>query len=78
MSKTGTVRPRIERPLQLAWLWLQHQPKSALAQWFHRRLPGMTGDACAQAGFEIAALARKLFVALWKFTAPASSSREPS
>ena len=52
--------------LQLAWLWLQHQPKSALAQWFHRRLPGMTGKAARKR--LIVALARKLFVALWKFT----------
>src|SRR5271170_7343486 len=44
VSKTGNARLRTKM-LQLAWLWLQHQPKSALAQWFHRRLPGMTGRA---------------------------------
>jgi transposase len=65
VSKTGNARLRTKM-LQLAWLWLQHQPKSALAQWFHRRLPGMTGKAARKR--LIVALARKLFVALWKFT----------
>ena len=65
VSKTGNPRLRTKM-LQLAWLWLQHQPKSALAQWFHRRLPGMTGRAARKR--LIVALARKLFVALWKFT----------
>src|SRR5271157_2794958 len=65
LSKAGNPRLRTKM-LQLAWLWLQHQPKSALAQWFHRRLPGMTGKAARKR--LIVALARKLFVALWKFT----------
>ena len=65
LSKAGNPRLRAKM-LQLAWLWLQHQPKSALTQWFHRRLPGMTGTAARKR--LIVALARKLFVALWKFT----------
>ena len=65
VSKAGDPRLRTKM-LQLAWLWLQHQPQSALAQWFHRRLPGMTGRAARKR--LIVALARKLFVALWKFT----------
>jgi transposase len=65
VSKAGNPRLRTKM-LQLAWLWLRHQPKSALAQWFHRRLPGMTGKAARKR--LIVALARKLFVALWKFT----------
>jgi transposase len=24
--------------LQLAWLWLRHQPQSALTLWFHERV----------------------------------------
>jgi len=52
--------------LQAAWLWLRHQPQSALARWFHARLPGMVGKAARKR--LIVALARKLFVALWKFT----------
>ena len=65
LSKAGNPRLRTKM-LQLAWLWLIHQPQSALAQWFHRRLPGMTGKAARKR--LIVALARKLFVALWKFT----------
>jgi transposase len=50
--------------IQLAWLWLRHQPQSALARWFHRRLSG-AGKGTRKT--TIVALARKLFVALWKF-----------
>lgn len=65
VSRSGNPRLR-GKMLQLAWLWLQHQPKSALSRWFHRRLPGMTGKAARKR--LIVALARKLFVALWKLT----------
>ena len=46
--------------VQLAWLWLRHQPQSALTRWFKAR---------AQRGRKgaIVALARKLLVALWKY-----------
>ena len=52
--------------LQLAWLWLIHQPQSALAHWYRQRLAGMSGKAARKR--LIVVLARKLFVALWKFT----------
>jgi transposase len=65
VSKVGNRRLRTKM-LQLAWLWLIHQPQSALARWYHRRLPGMSGKAARKR--LIVALARKLFVALWKFT----------
>lgn len=65
VSKAGNPRLR-KTMLQLAWLWLIHQPQSALARWFQARLPGMTGKAARKR--LIVALARKLFVALWKFT----------
>jgi len=47
-------------PIQLAWLWVRHQPQSALTQWF---------KAHSQRGRKraIVALARKLLVALWKY-----------
>jgi transposase len=50
--------------VQLAWLWLQHQPTSALSRWFKERVKqnGSRGKKAA-----IVALARKLLVALWKF-----------
>jgi transposase len=65
VSKAGNRRLRTKM-LQAAWLWLRHQPQSALARWFHARLPGMAGKAARKR--LIVALARKLFVALWKLT----------
>jgi transposase len=65
VSKTGNQRLRTKM-LELAWLWLIHQPDSALARGYRERLPGMTGKAARKR--LIVALARKLFVALWKFT----------
>jgi transposase len=62
VSKSGNPRLRTKM-IQVAWLWLQHQPQSALTRWFH---------AQAQRGGKgrrkraIVALARKLLVALWK------------
>jgi transposase len=44
VSKAGNRRLRTKM-LQAAWLWLRHQPQSALARWFHARLPGMAGKA---------------------------------
>src|SRR5258708_2483578 len=37
VSKAGNPRLRTTM-LQLAWLWLRHQPQSALARWFHERV----------------------------------------
>jgi hypothetical protein len=50
--------------IQLAWLWLRHQPQSELSRWFHKRLAnaGKGGRKTT-----IVALARKLLVALWKY-----------
>lgn len=61
VSKAGN--PRLRRTMvQLAWLWLRHQPQSALARWFKERTKGGVGRKTA-----IVALARKLLVALWKY-----------
>jgi transposase len=61
VSKAGNPRLRTTM-IQLAWLWVKHQPQSALTRWFK-----------AQAGRgrkrAIVALARKLLVALWKYVA---------
>jgi transposase len=59
VSKAGNPRLRTKL-IQLAWLWLRHQPQSALARWF---------QAHSQRGRKraIVALARKLLVALWKY-----------
>ena len=64
MSKAGNQRLR-RKMLELAWLWPIHQPDSALARWYRERLPTMTGKAARKR--LAVALARKLFVALWKF-----------
>jgi hypothetical protein len=47
---------------QLAWLWLRHQPQSALALWFEERV---RRDGGRHKKTTIVALARKLLVALW-------------
>jgi transposase len=59
VSKAGNHRLRTKM-IQLAWLWVRHQPQSALALWFKTQ---------AQKGRKraIVALARKLLVALWKY-----------
>ena len=63
ISKAGNPRLRTTM-IQLAWLWLRHQPDSALTRWFHAQArsgrPGWRKTA-------IVALARKLLVALWKY-----------
>jgi transposase len=50
--------------VQLAWVWLQYQPQSALAQWYQRRF-GSSGKRLRRIG--IVALARKLLIALWRY-----------
>jgi transposase len=61
VSKAGNPRLRTTM-IQLAWLWIRHQPQSALARWFKAR--SQRGRKSA-----IVALARKLLVALWKYVA---------
>ncbi len=61
VSQAGNPRLRTMM-VQLSWLWLLHQPESALTQWFRERtrLDGRRKPA-------LIALARKLLIALWKF-----------
>jgi transposase len=63
VSKSGNPRLRTTL-IQLAWLWLRHQPKSALTQWFVERVKRNGGRLKKTT---IVALARKLLVALWKY-----------
>jgi transposase len=65
VSKAGNARLRTTL-LQLAWLWLRHQPQSALSRWFHERVKRNGGRMKKTT---IVALARKLLVALWKYVA---------
>jgi transposase len=50
--------------IQLAWLWVRHQPDSALTIWFKDRVAENGGRLKKTT---IVALARKLLVALWKY-----------
>src|SRR5512142_1781695 len=62
ISKSGNPRVR-QVAIELAWLWLRHQPASALAQWFDQRT-GTTQGRLRR--ILVVALARKLMVALWR------------
>jgi transposase len=63
ISKAGNPRARCAA-IELAWLWLRHQPDSALTREYRRR----TLDASKRIKrVAIVALARKLVVALWRY-----------
>ena len=63
ITKAGN--PRVRRAMiELAWLWLRHQPDFDLSRWFVARV----GDARGRIRrIAIVALARKLLVALWRY-----------
>jgi transposase len=63
ISKAGNPRLR-STMIELAWLWLRHQPDSALSRWFHARVQANRGRVRRIA---IVALARKLLIALWRY-----------
>jgi transposase len=58
---SGPVRATM---LQAAWLWIKHQPKSALSRWFLERTQGQSGRIRK---IMIVAVARKLAIALWRY-----------
>jgi transposase len=64
VSKAGNPRLRTTI-VELAWLWLQNQPASALSLWFHERVRRLGGRMRKTI---IVALARKLLIALWRYT----------
>jgi transposase len=63
ISKAGNRRAR-NKAIELAWLWLHHQPDSSLSRWFRARTVNAGKRAKRVA---IVALARKLIVALWRY-----------
>ena len=63
ISKAGNPRAR-RRLIELAWLWLRHQPDSALSIWFRKRVGTARGRLRR---ILIVAMARKLLVALWRY-----------
>lgn len=65
IAKSGNPRAR-RTAIEMAWLWLRHQPGSALARWFHERLGTAKGR---MRRIMLVAMARKLIVSLWKYLA---------
>jgi transposase len=63
IAKAGNKRAR-KAMIELSWLWLHHQPDSALSKWFRRRVGDQKGRVRRIA---IVAMARKLAVALWRY-----------
>ncbi|ACL62520.1 transposase IS116/IS110/IS902 family protein (plasmid) [Methylobacterium nodulans ORS 2060] len=63
VSKAGNPRLRAIA-VEMAWLWLRHQPGSALSLWYQDRVRCLGGR---MKKVITVALARKLLVALWKY-----------
>jgi transposase len=63
VSKAGNRRAR-RVLVQIAWGWLRYQPQSALSRWFQQRF-GHGQGRMRRVG--IVAVARRLFIALWRF-----------
>lgn len=63
ISKVGNRRART-LAIECAWLWIIHQPDSALTRWWRERF---AGGSSRMRRIGIVALARKLMVALWRF-----------
>jgi transposase len=63
ISRAGSGRVRAVM-IEAAWLWVRHQPKSALTRWFLQRTAGQSKRVRK---IMIVALARKLAIALWRF-----------
>lgn len=78
ISKAGNHRARTTA-IELAWLWLRHQPDSELSRWFRERVGKVKGRIRKIA---IVALARKLMVALWRYLetglVPTGAAMRPS
>src|SRR3954447_7454402 len=65
ISKAGNPRLR-HATVELAWLWVRHQPESAPSRWVRARVGQERGRVRRVA---IVALARRLLVALWRYLA---------
>src|SRR5204862_6200862 len=63
VSKAGNPRLRTTM-VELAWLWLQDQPTSALSLWFRARVARLGGRMRQTI---LVALARQLLVAMWRY-----------
>jgi len=63
ISKAGNAKARTVM-IELAWLWLRHQPDSDLSVWFRDRVGKLKGRIRR---ITIVAVARKLLIALWRY-----------
>lgn len=63
ISKAGNPKAR-STMIELAWLWLRHQPDSPLSAWFRERVGTLKGRIRR---ITIVAVARKLLIALWRY-----------
>jgi transposase len=63
ISKAGNSRLR-KTLVELAWLWVRHQPDSTLSRWFRERVGAERGRIRR---ISIIALARRLLIALWRY-----------
>jgi len=63
ISKAGNAKARTVM-IELAWLWLRHQPDSDLSVWFRDRVGKLKGRIRQ---ITIVAVARKLLIALWRY-----------
>ena len=63
ISKSGNAKARSVM-VELAWLWLRHQPDSPLSVWFHQRVGNLKGRIRR---ITIVAVARRLLIALWRY-----------
>jgi transposase len=62
LTKAGNPRIRTLM-IELAWSWLRFQPESELSRWYHERF----GHNKRSRMVGIAALARRLLIALWRY-----------
>ena len=63
ISRAGSGQVRAIM-VETAWLWIRHQPKSALTRWFVERT---AGQSTRMRKIMIVAVARKLAIALWRY-----------
>jgi transposase len=63
ISKAGNAKARTVM-IELAWMWLRHQPDSPLSVWFRERVGTLKGRIRR---ITIVAVARKLLIALWRY-----------
>jgi transposase len=63
ISKAGSRRLRTTM-IELAWLWVWHQPESVMRRWFRERVDDERGRMRRIA---IVDLARKLLIVLWRY-----------